>query len=844
MMSVERTTTGVIIRKPTTEVKKTVLKYFSLLKPTREYFIYSGNDPNGKAIFGEEKDVIYITSGFLKIKDPIIQSLPKGIKREPPMPERISITMDKSPRSQLQKDCIELLTTSQSNKITVELKPGSGKEEPYSRKIPTPTEQGWTRMGDLKEGDYVFGRDGKLTEILKIFEQGEKDIYKVTFADGRVAYCGKDHLWTVKTYKGGQWKTVKTEDMMGDFKRISPWKERNGREDPYNYKYYIPMCEPADYPHRDVNIDPWVLGCFIGNGCCTRRQLTYSSGTSEIPNRIAEICGFNVKKKLEDPKDYSYVFYHKDGTTVQTAEFFVDYPEFEGCYSQNKRIPIDYLYNDIESRYAILRGLLDTDGCIQFAGGRYNVTYTSTSLGLLQDIQTLVYSLGFSTGKIVVDSRDSKYSNGFCGSIHIKVSNVLKPKLFSVSNKLELAIEASLIKKNDIFDDLLIKNIEYSHRELARCIMVDNDEHLYLTEDYIVTHNTFMALYSIAKIGYKPLIIVPTTLLKNQWIECFTEAGIDSKEIATKIQDAPAKKLCVVTVSAIENEMRDNWFGLLNILKQSNFGIKIIDEAHLHLKGVLKFDAIANIKHNWYLSATLGRSDEAEDSILNRALLDAERFVGDKQYEEYQKTYVNVYFQDIWYNPSQKLCNDTFKFGSKGLVRSTYYNMLMLYKNGIPFITNISTLIKRIDNVKTYNGKTLVLLPLLETIEVVQQHLKSDPYYRNRTIAGVDGSMPLKARYEAMESDIILATSMSMGTGVDVQNLAAVINFDQYSSPIINEQIVGRLRDRGKETWYVDICDHVKQAKSIENWGRKRRNILPYFPGVKPDMKIFPRIIC
>ena len=281
-----------------------------------------------------------------------------------------------------------------------------------------------------------------------------------------------------------------------------------------------------------------------------------------------------------------------------------------------------------------------------------------------------------------------------------------------------------------------------------------------------------------------------------------------------------------------------------NYLKEAKFGIKIIDEAHLHLKGVLKFDAICNIKHNWYLSATLGRSDEQEDSILNRALLDAERFVGNSDYEEYQKAYVNVYFQDIWYNPPQKLCNETFKFGSKGLVRSTYYNMLMLYKNGIPFITNIMTMIKRVDSIKTYEGEILVLLPLLETIDAAMQYLKNDPYFRGRTIASVDGSMPLKERYTAMESNIILATSMSMGTGVDVQNLAAVINFDQYSSPIINEQIVGRLRDRGKETWYVDICDHVKQAKSLENWGRKRRNILPYFPGVKPEIKYLPKIIC
>ena len=294
MVSVEKTTTGVIIRKPTTDIKKAVLKYFSLLKPTREYFIYSGNDPNGKALFGDEKDVIYITSGFLKIKDPVIQSMPRGVVKQPPMPAKIELNVERTPRSQLQRDCIEKLTTSPSAKITVECRPGVGK--------------------------------------------------------------------------------------------------------------------------------------------------------------------------------------------------------------------------------------------------------------------------------------------------------------------------------------------------------------------------TFIAMYSIAKLGYKALIIAPTTLLKKQWTEEFIEAGIDEKDIARNIHDAPAKKICVVTISAIENELRDNWYGLLNILKESNFGIKIIDEAHLHLKGVLKFDAICNIKHNWYLSATLGRSDEAEDSILNRALLDADRFVGNKEYEEYQREYVNVYFQDIWYNPSQKLC--------------------------------------------------------------------------------------------------------------------------------------------------------------------------------------------
>ena len=122
--------------------------------------------------------------------------------------------------------------------------------------------------------------------------------------------------------------------------------------------------------------------------------------------------------------------------------------------------------------------------------------------------------------------------------------------------------------------------------------------------------------------------------------------------------------------------------------------------------------------------------------------------------------------------------------------------------------------------------------------------MEKDPYFNKYSFSGVDGSMSMSTRKEAMESDFILSTSMSMGTGVDVSNLVAVINFDQYSSAIIVEQIFGRLRDRGKDTWYVDVCDHVRQAKSFENWGRKRRVLIPYFPGARTDIKLLPKISC
>jgi len=112
------------------------------------------------------------------------------------------------PRNEDQADVINFIGGINSHASNIDKRqlflvknPGFGKFEPYSRKIPTPSTYGFTLMGDLKVGDYVFDRTGNVTKILEIFEQGIQDVYRITFNDGREAYCGKDHLWTVRTGK-------------------------------------------------------------------------------------------------------------------------------------------------------------------------------------------------------------------------------------------------------------------------------------------------------------------------------------------------------------------------------------------------------------------------------------------------------------------------------------------------------------------------------------------------------------------------------------------------------------------------------------------------------------------
>lgn len=801
-MKIERYSTGVKIIDPTPEMRSVVMKYFSLVNPPREYFIYY-NTP--------DEEAIYIPSGFMNINDNYIQASRRLIEQKSAYEgaDIPSLNMALEPRSRLQRDCIDKLTKSYSSKITVEVKPGVGKMEPYTRKIPTPTPEGYTLMGDLKVGDYVFDRHGKPSQILQIFEQGVQDVYEVEFLDGRTAVCGAQHLWTVLNTDTLVWETITLETIMNNFRR---------------YKYCIPMCDCVEYPDVKTYVDPWVFGCFVNGGILTSQELTLVSNNPSIPNKIAQMCNMVA---IREGVSSTYTFARKnDGAKILTSEFFLDIFTDEDEYDKfihKVSIPSKYRINSANVRCDFLRGYIDMN--------YINDSYVSDlsrpkvkceNSNLLYELYWMLHSIGCSI------TNTFKTSAGYY--FEINVDKDFLPKIFSIGAV--VGAEYEYAGNNKI---LSIVDIRKQEPTQCRCIMVDNPEHLYLTEDFIVTHNTFIALYAIAKLQRKALIICPTTNLKDQWTQQLISMGVGRKAISDTIWQSKDKPFTVTTISALERGMKERWWNLRQMIDAAGFGIKIVDEAHLHLKGVMKLDSICNIKRNWYLSATLGRSAKDEDDILHRALLDADRFIGTTQYDEYQHQYVNLYFQDVYYYPSAKLCDETLKMGTKGLIRSTYYNMLLEYKNGVPFLSNIIIMIKRAKYISKV-GKILILVPLHEIIDRLIKAISVDPFFNGLKVGYVTGDVNKHVKPEMMDCDVILSTAQSMGTGVDVQNLAAVINYDQFSSPIINEQIVGRLRDRGKETFFFDVCDHVKYAKSVERWGMKRRAIMPYFPGVKPNI--------
>ena len=348
-----------------------------------------------------------------------------------------------------------------------------GKAQPINTIIPTPN--GNKRLGDIKIGDYVFDRLGNPTKVLGVFPQGIIDCYKVVFSDGRITYCNDNHIWNI--YRDHHLNISKRVN-----KTLSEIAEKMKKD-----TISIPVCNKIQYSEKEYNIDPYVIGSLIGNGCCKEKYLSISSNDSKQVDEVARLLNCFYKKNSD--KNFTYTFKDVNGNSLKTSDIIGEYNEI-CCLAKDKRIPNEYKYGSIEQRLHLLQGLFDTDGSI--TSNTYNISYSTTSYNLALDIREVLNSLGYFCN-IHKENRKDKTRN-ICYVLVITLPNSEKKNLFRLPRKLNIAEEAINKPQKRHYDRLSFKTItKVSPCEMV-CIYVDNEEHLYLTNDYIVTHNTTMGI--------------------------------------------------------------------------------------------------------------------------------------------------------------------------------------------------------------------------------------------------------------------------------------------------------------------------------------------------------------
>lgn len=397
---------------------------------------------------------------------------------------------------------------------------GGGKGMWINTLIPTPL--GFKLMDQMAVGDQVFDENGNICNVTYVSETNHRRVFKIIFEDGNILFADDIHRWKTLTDQERTQNKRFTVEFREKRKKIRPSRAvekskkpgvsknvtlRNQQrehiyKDPisgnirstleifetlkvrsHRINHSVDICKPIDLPEASLEVDPYTLGAYLGDGCSSNGYIG-KLGTdmdeiiSYIPYEVERITTYDNKKykhpfKLIKFKDLKY-----DLKKINVIN--------------NKHIPMMYLRSSIEQRKELLRGILDTDG---HASEKGNIELSLSNKKLADDVLHLVNSLGIkATQKVKKTTCNDSYRIHFMADFPCFK---LKRKLA----KQKLDNHRDTNKRRYIIDVQEVNSIP------TKCIAVDSPSHMYLAgESFIPTHNTD-ALLGIALQNHQNSII-------------------------------------------------------------------------------------------------------------------------------------------------------------------------------------------------------------------------------------------------------------------------------------------------------------------------------------------------
>ena len=375
-------------------------------------------------------------------------------------------------------------------------------------KVVTPF--GYRRIGDLKQGDIISGTDGGIQRVVYRKDHGKLPAYKLRFVDGSEVIASYDHLWNVrKTCYRSKKRIINGLSINDDYRVWTTQmivehltKQKSGEIK--NSKLLIPLCEPIKFTrswgnrHYKPSSSPYVIGAILGDGCITDniKKGSYDATLCSADEGIVkefENAGIDMSNYAQKQGSTACDYRIKDNRLRNDLEGLKLY----GCDAFNKAVPDFYKFGSIDTRWAILQGLMDTDGTVDKRG---HCSFATVSEQLAKDVKFLVNSLG---GLATVNKHENHYvKNGErieasdYYDVYIRINQ--SERMFRLPRKKALCTEY-----NGGVSELgrRIIDFEYVGEQECCCIAVNNTNSLFMVNDFIVTHNSksFSSLMEVLK---------------------------------------------------------------------------------------------------------------------------------------------------------------------------------------------------------------------------------------------------------------------------------------------------------------------------------------------------------
>lgn len=721
---------------------------------------------------------------------------------------------------------IETMADTVSKSRRLDLQTGKGKAGTLDSKIRIPG--GWSTMGAMEIGTPIVAPDGTTTEVTGVHPQGKVSIYRVTMADGRSTEVCGEHLWQsyyVNTSKHKRWKVRTTLEMLRLISMPNP-------------RVYLPLIEPEDQSARDVPIPPYTLGAILGDGCISHpTAVTLAKGDVELFERISTELLPNAVLKQYPSSEITWRFNAIDSRGGNPYIRALNELGLMGSKAAGKFIPPEYLEGSRAQRLALLQGLMDTDGTANALHVGGAISYCSTSYRLATGVQYLVRSLG-GIASIAVRKPHYTYKGEKLKGQDAYQVNIRYPRpseLFTLPRKRARTNDDNQYAKGL---KLQVKSIEYVGMKEAQCISVAHPDRLYVTDDFIVTHNTYCSLAALQKRGERAVIMIPpkyfgiwTKALKDTFknfdnrymtvsgsaeFKKLTEMAVEGElDVDIIIISSMTYRTYIEAYERFKEKIVDIGYMVMppRFHEAVGAGYQINDEFHEDPGLVYRTDVYSNVAKQVYLSATPFTGNDFVTRMID-IMLPQGTECPLPDYDQYIKTVALMYSEPgitpkDYLTPFKNTYNHAryeTRMALKKKRTDRYFDMVKRIVKGVYYRD------------REPGQKLLVLCATVKFIEQLTQYLKRE-FSDLQVGAHVAGSSFEKL----LINDITVSTIKSAGTGVDIPDLRETLLLQATDSKKDNIQILGRLRHlknypglTPRLTYLVcgDIPQHIRYHKS------------------------------